>query len=136
MKIVNHSWAVVLTCLLLFTSIRATLNFAYYAIDPAGFIEQLCENKERPELQCAGKCQLKKVAESQDHRQNTPESTFNLKDLLLFVIPQTRFYDVTVIRLNIDDFSLYNNQYSYDMVYSCFHPPELLGTPPLITIAL
>ena len=41
-----------------------TLTYAYYNLDTVGFIEKLCENKDKPELQCNGKCHLKKVVEN------------------------------------------------------------------------
>ena len=51
-----------LSTLILYNSLRVTFTYAYYELDPVGFIEKLCENKDKPELQCNGKCHLKKVS--------------------------------------------------------------------------
>ena len=84
MKISTYIFAFTLTALLLFNSTRVTLTYAYYKLDPIGFIEILCVNKDKPELECNGKCHLKKVAQSQDKEQKTPESIIDFKELLLF----------------------------------------------------
>ncbi|WP_052158126.1 hypothetical protein [Lacinutrix jangbogonensis] len=84
MKISAYIFSVILTTLLLFNSTRVTLTYAYYNIDPVGFIEALCENKDKPELKCNGKCHLKKVTKSLDKDQKTPESIIDFKELILF----------------------------------------------------
>ena len=38
---------------MLFNSIRISFTYLHYYLDPAGFIEKLCENKDKPELALA-----------------------------------------------------------------------------------
>ena len=63
-----------------------SLTYAYYNIDTVGFIEKLCENKDKPELQCNGKCHLKKVVENNTNNDKQPIKAVNLKDITLFVV--------------------------------------------------
>jgi len=77
MKISSIIISVVLSSLILFSSLRVSFTYAYYELDPIGFIENLCENKDKPELACNGKCQLKKVAEDNSENQQIPTKHTN-----------------------------------------------------------
>ncbi len=111
--------------LIIFNSTRATLTYAYFELDPIGFIENLCENTDKPELQCNGKCQLKKVAESLNKEQRTPESLIDFKELILYPSPITTFALSSKTRLKTQDFSSYLNLYSFNKTNDCFHPPKV-----------
>lgn len=65
---------VLLSVLLLTNSVKVSLVYSWYALDMESFIEQLCENKETPQLQCNGKCFLSKISEntSTEERQTIP----------------------------------------------------------------
>jgi len=54
-----------MTVLLLGSVLRIPLTYSYYWLDQTGFIEQLCENKDRPELNCDGKCYLSQMLKAQ-----------------------------------------------------------------------
>lgn len=113
-----------LTTLILFNSFRVSITYAYYEIDPIGFIEKLCENKDKPKLQCNGKCHLKKVAESNSENKQEPAKFTSLKEITLFVVE----------KLNVDFLSsqeserkltYYHNLYTFDSVYLIDHPPQV-----------
>ncbi|WP_072349381.1 hypothetical protein [Flavobacteriaceae bacterium A100] len=125
MKISTHIFAIVLSALLLFNSTRTSLTYAYYTIDTIGFIEALCENTDKPELACNGKCQLKKVAESQDSQHKTPESIINFKELLLFSDTFESLNFPSKIILQKQNLIVYQNLYSFTNSDDCFHPPQV-----------
>ena len=116
-----------LTVLILINSLRVSITFAYYEIDPVGFIEQLCENKDKPELKCNGKCHLKKVAQSSSSENKNDSSIIDFKELLLFKVNSTSytFYNINFKQKPIIN---YTNLYSYLSFYECFHPPKALIT--------
>lgn len=125
MKISTYIFAISLTTLLLFNSTRVSLTYAYYNMDTVAFIEKFCENIDKPELKCNGKCHLKKVVQSQDQDQKTPESIIDFKELILFsttleplVFQQKEFSK----KKNITD---YTNLYSFHNTNVCFHPPRV-----------
>jgi len=111
--------------LLIFNSTKATLTYAYYNLDPMGFIEALCENKDKPELACNGKCQLKKVAESQDKNQNTPESIVDFKQLIFYPNEITDFAFLNIIISKKQQPTSYLNLYTFSKSYDYFHPPRV-----------
>lgn len=43
-----------------------------------GYYEKLCENKDRPEMDCHGKCQMKKDAEQQSSPENLVKLDFQI----------------------------------------------------------
>lgn len=126
MKINKHVFAPFLLLLIIFNSTKASLTYAYYELDPIGFVENLCENKDKPELKCNGKCQLMKVAESQNSDQNTPESIIDFKELIYYPNPIIKFVFVNETKLKNLDVSVYINNYSYKNINNCFHPPRAL----------
>ena len=76
-------FAVSLSALIIFNMLRVSFTFIYYELDPIGFIQELCENKDKPELECNGKCHLKKVAQSSGD-ENEPSKIVNFEELQLF----------------------------------------------------
>lgn len=115
----------ILSTLILFNSLRVSFTYTYYELDPVGFIEKLCENKDKPELQCNGKCHLKKVSESQSSEQKTPESIIDFKELILYScnINNFSFLNRTdfIKKLDIE----YLNLYSYSNLLDTFRPPKI-----------
>ena len=125
MKIGVYFFSLILTTLILINSTRASLNYAYYNLDPVGFIEALCKNQDKPELQCNGKCHLKKVAESQGENQNTPEGIIDFKELILYPSPLIDFVIVNKVHTKKERTFAYQNLYSFHNTSDCFHPPRV-----------
>jgi hypothetical protein len=126
MKISTLVITSLLMVLIVFNSIRVSLTYAYYKLDPIGFVENLCENKDKPQLQCNGKCQLMKVTESQNSDQNTPESIIDFKELILYPSPNTSFQLTQYTPIKRQYFSShYLNLYTFNNTSDCFHPPRV-----------
>tara|TARA_R110001592_G_scaffold111321_3_gene308288 strand:+ start:563 stop:943 length:381 start_codon:yes stop_codon:yes gene_type:complete len=126
MKISTLVITSLLMALIVFNSTRVSLTYAYYKLDPIGFVENLCENKDKPQLQCNGKCQLMKVAESQNSDQNTPESIIDFKELILYPSPNTSFQLTQYTPIRRQYFSShYLNLYTFNNTSDCFHPPRV-----------
>jgi len=125
MKISTYIFSIIFTILIIINSVRVSLTYLYYELDPIGFIEVLCENQDKPELQCNGKCHLKKVAESQDENRKTSESITNFKELILYT-GTTLVYEFGT---NMDEKKQnpidYKNLYSFIETNDCFHPPRM-----------
>jgi len=125
MKVGTPIVFIFLSALILINSTKTSLTYAYYELDPVGFIEALCENKDQPELQCNGKCHLKKVAESQDNKQNTPESIIDFKEVILFSTHSSEFLFPKIIHNKKSALITYHNLYSFINTYDFFHPPRV-----------
>lgn len=124
MKISSIIISIVLSLLILFSSLRVTCTYAYYELDPIGFIERLCENKDNPELQCNGKCHLKKVAENNTDNQQEPAKSTSLKEITLFVVNKLD-YSLSIIKkienINFD----YKNLYAFSSTHKIDRPPQV-----------
>lgn len=116
--------SLLLSTLILFNSARVSFTYAYYELDPVGFIESLCENKDKPELSCNGQCHLMKVSKSQDKEQKTPESIIDFKELLLYPNPISEFNIKCIIDNKVETLAWYNDLYAYKDFDEFFHPPR------------
>ena len=124
MKIGTSIISITLAIIILLNSLHVTFTYAYYYLDPIDFIEKLCENKDKPELQCNGKCHLKKVAENKSNdKQNFPIK-IDFKRIVLYTINQLEYKLATIKLKNTADLK-YNNLYTYLSVYSFYHPPKI-----------
>ncbi len=104
--------------------LRVSFTYIYYNVDPIGFIEELCENKDQPQLQCNGKCHLKKVTESSQNSEEVPLQIIDFKDILLHqhTAAEVSFKKKSTLKKT---FFSYQNYYKYLMSNSSFHPPRI-----------
>ncbi len=71
--------------------LKPYLPYIDYAFNKEYIAENLCENKEKPQLKCEGKCHLKKevekvadeLDESENEPQKNPTSKFKVKNNLI-----------------------------------------------------
>ena len=101
------------------------MTYAYYYVDQSGFIERFCENIEKPEMKCNGKCHLKDVVEKETTNEKIPIKLIAPKEITLFFD-----YDEDLdLAINIIERSkkndCYFNLYSYTKEYSWYHPPQV-----------
>lgn len=109
---------------MLINSTKSSLVYTYFKLDPVGFIENLCKNNDNPELQCNGKCQLKKVAESNSKDSEEPMRLIDFKEVLLYKEkPFEYFFNKISIKKKAS--FKYSNLYTYIKLQNCFHPPEV-----------
>lgn len=124
MKISSILFSFVFSILILFSSLRVTFTYAYYELDPIGFIEKLCINKDKPELECNGKCQLKKVAEDNTENQQTPVKYTSLKEITLFVVDKLDFNFININKEKNKNFN-YKNLYAFSSIHQIDRPPQV-----------
>ncbi len=92
------------------------LNQDYYA--------SICENKDKPELECIGYCHLKKQLTKSEEEKASKEKQVNKKEQQLYIQD---------IDINIRNAGLYTKNKSYSLLivfftslyyYDIFHPPR------------
>ena len=123
MKSISYLISLVLSTLIILSSVRVTLTYVYYELDPVGFIENLCENKDKPELECNGKCQLKKVAEHETENPKEPLKYISLKEITFFVVEKSKLILYTFPQAK-KIYSDHKNLYAYKGIYLIDHPPK------------
>lgn len=74
--------AIILSFLLLSSSLKVSITYSWYALDVESFIEQLCENKDKPAMQCNGKCFLMKVSKSSTSNPEKPATQIEWEQLV------------------------------------------------------
>ncbi|TPV33300.1 hypothetical protein FJ651_09410 [Paucihalobacter ruber] len=116
--------AAILSVLILLNCTIVTVTYAYYELDPIGFIEKLCVNKETPEAQCKGKCQLMTVSGLTDQQKNQPEAVFEYKEIVLFNSVLSLFQIESKTMVNNNVLSYYQNLYKFLVDFDSFHPPQ------------
>lgn len=80
--------AIALMGLVLLLTSRATLTSIHFYWNQTQLAAEYCINKARPQLQCNGKCYLKKVLEDQHSEEQTPTKT-EQKSLPFYGLPVT-----------------------------------------------
>lgn len=124
MKMTLQIFSIILIGLVLINSTKSSLVYTYYKLDPVGFIENLCENNDKPELQCNGKCQLKKVAESNSKDSEDPISLIDFKEILLYKEKPFEYFFNEILFKKKTAFK-YSNLYTSIKLQNCFHPPQV-----------
>ncbi|MFI1772058.1 hypothetical protein [Thalassobellus citreus] len=126
MKIVSSILSLFLIAIILFNSLRVSFTYAYYLVDTADFIERLCENKDKPIMQCNGKCHLKKVAQNNSTNDDkVPLKEIDFKEVILYIVAETAF-NFTYTTASENEISNYNNLYTYSLISTLDHPPQSL----------
>jgi len=124
MKLISSIIAISLTWIILLNVLHAPLTYAYYYLDQSGFIALLCENKEEPELECNGKCHLKKVTQINTENNDEPIPVILEREIILFFQSPAKN---TTYKL-VEDRSIFDNyltHYTYTESYNLFHPPQV-----------
>ena len=108
--------------LILMSNLRFSSMYVYYSLDREGFIEQLCENKDKPELNCDGKCMLAKMLQAQTDEDEQPMPMIGWEDVLVFFIDLPSYTMPNSNEENRNSF-YYMDFYSFRFNDTLFKPP-------------
>lgn len=88
--------------------------------------EALCINKDKPKLDCHGKCHLsEELSESQNGDQDKPLLEINMRD---FPIGFVNFFELEDIYFDLSSSEIIpNNFYHFTLEYDIFNPPKFLS---------
>ncbi|RDY59557.1 hypothetical protein DX873_09280 [Flagellimonas nanhaiensis] len=104
------------------SNLRFSSMYVYYSIDQEGFIERLCENRDRPELNCDGKCMLSQMLTAQSDENELPMPAIGWEQILVFYMdaPKYSFSDSKEAQ---QVYYQYTNNYSFNYISSSYKPP-------------
>lgn len=116
---------VVSISLLLVLALRTVQPAVDYVVNYHYISTQLCENKSKPELQCNGKCYVKKEFLKSTESQSAKEVKISLKGLDVFVLEdffdfRAEFYDGLSRENNYQHFF---DPFLKTFYEDFFHPP-------------
>lgn len=129
-SILKSILAIILLLLISLKPILYVGELAYFQLNIDYIIETYCINKDKPELECNGKCHLttqlaKLDASSEDS--NAPK-TINTKEIFTLVFLSENIFHTLkdsqeiVVKKVVNS---YTETYSFLTVSSCFKPPQL-----------
>jgi hypothetical protein len=89
----------------------------------------LCENKEKPELKCNGKCHLMKemAKASENEKPLSQDKKSSIQESEILFVQQFPFFEIKFIPTSsLKEINLYyTNLYCYNKIESVFHPPTV-----------
>lgn len=96
---------------------------AYYNINIEYIITELCENKNKPELKCNGKCYLKKKLGKADEAEKQTKGLLKQTELPVFISnsysqESIKYSEITLLPGYLTDL------YSLYLSKAIFHPPS------------
>ena len=104
----------------------ASLILVNYEFNTDYIIENFCENTDKPEMQCNGKCHLAKQIEADtEQKSESPAAPTEIAPFAMMIndIPTFQF-DVWQAADNAASSRYLEGDYS-DHIYSIFHPPQV-----------
>jgi hypothetical protein len=114
---------VILTMSFLLQSFTYLVIFADYQINKDYISKNLCENRDKPEMKCNGKCQLCKKLKAEDKKENKGLPTQkNVKQIVLFSIKKSK-YNFSLPGLSSANSYTYTACISSLHKIAVFHPP-------------
>lgn len=117
---------IIISIFLLFVlALRTAMPIVDYAVNYNYISSQLCENRDKPQLLCNGKCYLKKEILKSTENQNTKEFKIQITAIDVFVVNETLDFktDFLIRESQKDNFQ---NQFNLIVEPYCedfFHPP-------------
>lgn len=119
----------ILLCVSLLTQCLAHLGIiGYYQVNKDYIARNLCENKDKPQMKCCGKCylkkQLKKLDEN-DESSRAPQVKIEKNEIVTFILPQSIYFTehrIIVATSVLNPFVLHLHDSLYPS--SVFHPPS------------
>ncbi|MFO8147416.1 MAG: hypothetical protein R6U03_08510 [Gillisia sp.] len=110
----------------LFYNIRFSYLVVYHSANNESFTELYCENKDKPEMECNGQCELSK-AFAETNSESNPLALQNFqRDITLFCNPSVSEELILSKTIYIPVF-FYQNQYSFLFTKPIPHPPAGLS---------
>lgn len=111
--------------------LKPILPVVDYVVNYEYISKVLCENKDKPKLQCNGKChlmkELAKAADTENPKSSDKKSFSPIQEVLFFKEIKTVALVSCSCSKQTQNKSSYLNLYSYLNANSEFHPPTILS---------
>lgn len=103
--------------------------FAWYEANKQYIAEQLCENRDKPELHCNGQCVLmKKLRALEDDKHTNSDQSFSKLDNVVFIVPLLQRIFVPIVPPEYRSHFSVNESYQYLYSPDNFRPPRPQGS--------
>jgi hypothetical protein len=118
---------ILLIVLIGFQTFYPVTIYAYYYGNKNYIVTALCENKNKPKLQCNGKCFIKKQLKKVEQEQQKEKPQIKETALSAFFIAVDSYsHQPKILGIATKDTLPHSNSYSYLFVSTHFRPPGVL----------
>ncbi|SKB67963.1 hypothetical protein SAMN05660776_2513 [Salegentibacter holothuriorum] len=111
------------TVVMLFNSIKSGFMISFYLVDNPSFTELFCVNKDKPEMECNGKCEISKLSKDSTTKEKPTHLDFLQRQVILFFNPMQSL-EVFQFSEEKETVIAYLNNYTYQYLPKSFHPPS------------
>ena len=105
--------------------LRPIQPYVEYVINQDYIAEFLCINKDKPKLECNGKCQLVKELEKQQDNEPFTSLRISMENYPIGFVNILEIKKNKVLNLSVNHNFTYKVLYDFCLLNSEFHPPEL-----------
>lgn len=109
----------------IFQIFSKTFIVADYYINKDFIATTLCINKDKPQLHCEGKCQLKKQLEKEDKKEKSPLGSFKNKSEIQLFSEKTDVVSFFAVTVSDKTKAPYSFSISEKHLLIVFHPPTV-----------
>ena len=102
--------------------LRPLIPLIDYLINQDYVAEFLCINKDVPEMQCKGKCQLAKKIEEQKQEKQKNLPRIQLEDYPIGIVELIKLKS-KIVSVTQSSFSFFEDNYSFQSTTEIFRPP-------------
>ena len=118
-------FCIFLIAIIISSTLTRLFYFAGYELNKDFIAKELCINRDKPQLNCNGKCFLtKKIAEAEKKQESNERKT--QKDLsqqtMLISSFKVAFFNHSIKK----SFPIYRKDYSITFYTAIFHPPQIV----------
>lgn len=107
--------------------LRPVYPYIHYAWKKDYIAKYLCINKDKPELQCNGKCHLKKELSEQRKDEKGPAFPFKISNESIQLWHHRVIFDMQFDKFAksvLNHYPVYRINYQYILICFIFHPPD------------
>ena len=106
--------------------LSALIIIVNYEIHKDYITQNFCENKNKPQMHCNGKCHLKKQLQKQEKNENAPVNPIKAKTEMQLFCQKMNFSFITPVKEK-HTYSFYLQKKITPPLSSIFHPPKSLA---------
>ncbi|WP_242084152.1 hypothetical protein [Aestuariivivens sediminis] len=118
--------AVSLVFLYVIAMLRPIQPYLEYALNHEYIANFLCMNKEKPELQCNGKCHLTKELKKQQEQEPFSALSVSMEHYPIGFVTIFQINGLSICSLNVNHIYSYNRLYQFNYCQDKSQPPELV----------
>ncbi|MFD2940111.1 hypothetical protein [Flavobacterium notoginsengisoli] len=117
-------FSITMIILLLLVSFQQALIIVHFKLNQQNIEKEFCVNKAKPQLQCHGKCHLKKELEKSDHNSDL-ELTSISKNIDIILTSEIEFTFHIIKALNSNKVLIYKETGQTEPCLEIFVPPPI-----------